>query len=805
MKHKLFLLFVTMLQCGLAVGQNSLQGRITDAGTGSGLPGATVYLPELKRGASTDSSGKYSMGSIPGGKFLVQITAMGYTSVIKSIEVSGAMQLDLQLDDAHTELDEVLVTGLSAATEKHLSPVPVTTIDELQLKQEASTNIIDAIARTPGISQISTGSAISKPVIRGLGYNRVIVLHDNIRQEGQQWGDEHGIEIDEYSIGKVEILKGPASLMFGSDGMAGAINFISAGPVAEGKIGGTWLSTFQTNNGLAGNSGIFSGHLKDWSWQARASHKMAGNYSNRYDGKVYNSGFRELNFSGNLGRHGRWGYSTLYFSSFGQEVGMIEGERDSSGRFIKSFIVNDTLVGERPVTSDELNSYNIDLPKQRIAHRKIGSGSMFFFSRSKLSVDLAWQQNDRRELEDLYAPGTPVLHFLLNTFNYDVKYHFPEKNGLLLITGINGMQQSSVNKGEEYLVPAYNVLDGGLFVFARKNLKKLNISAGVRFDNRMISGEELYLDSLERVVESGSAGAEQKFTRFDNSYSNITGSAGFTWKPTDPWLIRFNVARGFRTPNIAELGSNGVHEGTFRYEIGSPDLRSETSLQFDAGIEYGTDHVNITAAFFGNLIDNYIYLQKLESWLGEDSIIDPGDPAAAYAFVQGDAMLTGGEIAMDIHPHPFDWLHFENSFAIVYGVNRDKPAAYNHLPLMPAPRYQGEIRGDFRKIGKHLGRSYVKVEVDHFFKQDRFYSENNTETVTPGYTLLSAGVGTDLQRNGKPLISLYFSAANLLDSGYQNHLSRLKYAPYNVATGRQGVFGMGRNFMVKLVIPFSIR
>ena len=805
MKSKFILLFIAMLSCVLAFGQNSLTGRVTDGGTSAGLPGATVYLPELKRGVSTDSSGAYAIGSLPSGKFLVQFRSMGYTPVIKSIELNGPQQLDVQLEDAHTELDEVLVTGLSAATEKQLNPIPITTIDALQLKQEASTNIIDAIARTPGISQISTGSAISKPVIRGLGYNRVIVLHDNIRQEGQQWGDEHGIEIDEYSIGKVEILKGPASLMFGSDGMAGAINLISADPISEGKIGGTYLTTFQTNNGLVGNSGIFNGHIKDWSWQLRGSHKMAGNYSNRYDGKVYNSGSRELNFSGNAGRHGRWGYSTLYFSSFGQEVGMIEGERDSMGRFIKPVIVNDSTIEERAVTGDELNSYNIDLPKQKIAHRKIGSSNMFFFKKTKMSVDLAWQQNDRRELEDLFAPGTPVLHFLLNTVNYDIKYHFPEKNGVQLITGINGMYQGSVNKGEEFLVPDYELLDAGVFLFARKSFKKLHLSAGIRYDDRMINGNALYLDSLEQAVEGGTIGAEQKFTAFDNNYSNVTGSVGFTYQLSKPMLLRFNVARGFRTPNIAELSSNGVHEGTFRYEIGNPLLRSETSLQFDAGAEYGTDHINITAGVFANMIDNYIYLQKLVSAYTGDSIIDPDDPAPAYAYVQGDAFLTGGEISMDIHPHPVDWLHFENSFSMVYGMNRDKPAVYNHLPLMPAPRYQGELRGDFKKVGKYLGKSYLKVEVDHFFNQDRFYGENLTETVTPNYTLVNAGLGTDVLRKAKPLLSIYFSVNNLFDVAYQSHLSRLKYAPLNIATGRQGVFAMGRNSMVKMVIPFSVK
>ena len=114
--------------------------------------------------------------------------------------------------------------------------------------KSASTKIIDALCKIADLSQINTGAAISKPVIRGLGYNRVVVINDGVRQEGQQWGDEHGIEIDEYSVAKAEVLKGPASIMYGSDALAGVVNFITNVPVPEGTIKGNVLANYQTNN-----------------------------------------------------------------------------------------------------------------------------------------------------------------------------------------------------------------------------------------------------------------------------------------------------------------------------------------------------------------------------------------------------------------------------------------------------------------------------------------------------------------------------------------------------------------------------
>jgi iron complex outermembrane receptor protein len=214
------------------------------------------------------------------------------------------------------------------------SPIPTTIIDHTRLQQSASTNVIDAIAHTPGLSQLTTGAAISKPIIRGLGYNRVITLNNGSKQEGQQWGDEHGIEIDEYSVDRAEVIKGPGSLLYGSDGMAGVINFLAPDPVEEGKIIGSATANYQTNNHLQGYSLMNAGNKNGLNWLVRGSSKLAGDYRNRYDGRVFNSGFRELNANGYVGLNKSWGYSHLTFNTFNQQVGLTEGDRDpATGHF----------------------------------------------------------------------------------------------------------------------------------------------------------------------------------------------------------------------------------------------------------------------------------------------------------------------------------------------------------------------------------------------------------------------------------------------------------------------------------------
>ena len=227
----------------------TLSGKIMDAKTGELLPGASVYFADDKIGTIADANGKYVLSNIPDGHHVVEISHAGYATLVEHIEMNSDIERDFKLSSVVVENQGVIITGVSGATSIRKSPVPVTSIRKAALLQSSATNIIDALSHVPGVTQLSTGPAISKPFIRGLGYNRVVVVNEGVRQEGQQWGDEHGVEIDELSVGRVEVLKGPASLMYGSDALAGVINFITSTPVAEGTMKGNILSNYQSNNG----------------------------------------------------------------------------------------------------------------------------------------------------------------------------------------------------------------------------------------------------------------------------------------------------------------------------------------------------------------------------------------------------------------------------------------------------------------------------------------------------------------------------------------------------------------------------
>lgn len=806
MKKIIFILF-SLLFATIGWANNAeksytkLRGKITDQNN-EPLVGVNIYFPEIKTGAITDNEGNYSLDNLPKRTLLVQITAIGYKMIAVNIDLKANAQQDFVMEETIVEINEVIVTVQSGATQMIKMPSPVSIITQAELHQHASSNIIDAISYQPGISQITTGSGISKPVIRGLGYNRVVVVNDGVRQEGQQWGDEHGIEIDENDISRVEILKGPASLMYGSDAMAGVINLFSAPVLSQGKMQLNALANYQTNNGLMAYSLNFAGHKKAFVWDFRYSNKQAHAYQNKADGYVYNSGFNENAISGLVGISNWWGYSHLTLSAYQLNPGIVEGDRDSAtGQFIKPVDLGNGLVGETIADRSDFLLYKQQIPYQQVKHYKAVWNNNFLIGNGSLKATIAYQQNRRQEFADILAPEDYELYFQLHTLNYDLQYILPEKKGWELSVGTNGMYQNSLNKGAEYLVPEYRLYDAGVFTIVKKTWGKLNVSGGLRFDNRSQTGNDLYLNADGEKTSESNPDALLRFARFSRNFSGISGSLGATYQLSDNWNMKLNLSRGFRAPNISELSSNGVHEGTLRYEKGDSNLKPESSLQLDYELGYNTEHVSAKLNLFANGINNYIFSRKLSSTTGGDSI---AEDVPVYKFAAGNATLMGAEVFVDIHPHPLDWLHFQNSFSYVNAQLNNQPDSAKYLPFTPPAKWVSDIRIDIEKVGKYFANSFLSFGLAYFFEQDKIFAAYNTETTTPAYTLLNASFGGDILINKKTVAKLYITGTNLADIAYQSHLSRLKYAPVNNVSSHTGVYNMGRNISIKLIVPVEL-
>jgi iron complex outermembrane receptor protein len=688
----------------------------------------------------------------------------------------------------HLKLNELTVTGVTGNTKLKYATAPVNIVSPQVLRATASTNIIDAISHQPGVSQLTTGGSISKPIIRGLGYNRVVVMSEGVRQEGQQWGDEHGVEVDGSGVGSVEILKGPASLMYGSDAMAGVVILHPQPTLPEGEIRANVSSEYQTNNGLFGYNLSMAANQQGFVWDARYSDKMAHAYKNKYDGYVPGSQFRERAGRLMLGVNKSWGHSRLTWTAYHLTPGIIEGERNED---------TGELEHEEGWTGHQ---YGKSLPFQQVKHYKAVWDNSLNLSSGYLKAIIGYQQNRRQEFEE--SADEYELYFKLHTLTYDLRYVTQEFNGWKLSTGIGGMYQKSGNEGEEYLIPDYRLFDFGLYTTATKSLgDRWTLNGGVRYDHRRLHGEELDEDGVMR------------FTDFSRHFNGLTGSIGAVCNLNEHFNLRLNVARGFRTPNMSELASNGVHEGSIRYELGDQRLKAEYSLQADLGLDFTSRYVSAQLALFANRIDNYIFTHHVPE------VIEPG--YLTYAYTQGDARLLGFEAGIDFHP--IHSVHFSNTFSFVDArlTSYDSPLTSDikYLPFTPAPHWSSELKWELfhhshTTVAHHhttdaahralFNNLYVAAGLDCYLKQTHIYSADNTETVTPGYALLSLSAGTDIQLKGKKLAELYVTADNLLNKAYQNHLSRLKYADENIVTGRRGVYNMGRNITFKVVVPITL-
>ena len=739
-----------------------LTGRVIDDATGQPLPEATISIPDLRVTVIAGQDGSFRFRNVPSkGQFLIEIRYIGYETFTQMIQLNTNESLTFRLKPTPIETQEVVVTGTisSGSNKRNSTSVSIVGKDELLAP---STNLIDALAKVPGVAQVTTGPSISKPVIRGLSYNRVVTIDNGVKQEGQQWGDEHGIEIDQFKANRVEVLKGAASLMYGSDALGGVINLLEPLPVPDGEISGEVLTNYSTNNGLTGSSVMLAGNQNGFVWRGRGTYKNAHAFKTP-TGYFPNSGFNETDFSGMLGLNKSWGYSHLNFSSFRNNIGFYEPAFDDAGNYVDE---DGALFPD-----DSFKSRSLAYPKQDIRHYKVSLNNNFIIGEGNLKLDLAYQKNQRRELEE--GPD-PSLFFNLDTYTGDARYYVGRRNGWEPVFGISTEIGHSDNRGEEFLIPAYDTYGIGGFAYLKKNWEQSTFNVGVRYDFRKNVGKTL--------EDEG----EQIFEAFHNQFSNVSGALGFTHQFNETLNFKANAGSAFRAPNPAELGSNGKHEGTFRYEIGNADLKPERSYQVDAELAYSSNVVNASASIYNNYIHDFIYAAHHGAFI---------DDLPVYNYGQVNAHLYGAEASLIIHPVSF--IHFENTFGYTHAENTtlDRP-----LSFIPAATLHNELRYE-PKI-PHLQEPFVAVGIANYFKQNRVDEE--FETPTAGYTLLNARLGTTIFAGKQPL-KIYISGNNLLNKKYYDALSRFKPGRLDQTDPDLGIYNPGRNITFGIYVPFLIK
>ncbi len=797
-----------------------ISGRITNAG--KPIEGASVSINNKHIGTITDTAGNYFLQLQPGTYHLsVSSTGMASFSAEFSLLAGQHLFKNVTLKEEAGVLDEVVVTGVAGSSKIKSTPVAVAAVSKKEMQYNINANIIDALVKTiPGVMAVTTGPNISKPFIRGLGYNRVLTMFDGVRQEGQQWGDEHGIEIDQYSIVRAEVVKGPASLSYGSDAAAGALNLIPWFPsIDDRNIHGDALIEYQTNNGLVGSSIGFGQKVKHFEWAARASAKTATDYRNGIDGRVYATGFREINFSVMAGIENQKFKTYFYATAYNNLQEIPDGSRDSLTRKFTYQVkeADDDDIKNRPLVSkDALTSCRITALHQHIQHFRLYNKSVIKTGAGELTTLLGVQQNIRQEFNHPTQPSQAGLDVRLNTINYEVRHAFTRWKGIGITAGINGMYQDNKNQdATDFPIPDYHLFDIGTYLLAKKDIGKLSVSGGVRYDHRHVKWNDFYTTTNpatgfeQQVKDVDTAGTVLRFKGNRQSFRGISASGGFTYNMSAQWLVKANVARGYRAPNITETAANGLDPGAHIYYIGNIHFKPEFNWQEDLGIFYTGRDVSGSLETFDNRISNYIFLQKLLNADGTPLQVVVGN--STYKYVQASAQLYGLEASVTFHPGAYKWLTFKNSVAFITGLNKDNDLkkqygnAAKYLPMLPPLHTLSTLHTVLPVKSKAITDFYLQAELEYYDRQDHFYAVDNTETATPGYSLVNVGAGLSYKnKKGKNICQFYINANNVFNKAYQSHLNRLKYFEYyeQSPTGHLGIYNMGRNICFKTIFNF---
>ena len=715
--------------------QNKISGKITDKDNNP-IKGVNIFVSELHKSSETDENGAYSINNVPNGTIKITFTLLGFTTQNKSIFIqNGENKIDVVLEPSLFQMDEVIVaTSFHKLQSQNVMKVDHESMKSLQ--QKGTSTLIEGLETLPGISQISTGTSIGKPVIRGLSGNRVLVYSQGVRLENQQFGEEHGLGLNDAGVESVEIIKGPASLLYGSDALGGVL-YINPEKFAKSNTFEGDFSQKIFSNTLGSNSSLgVKKSSENWKYLVRGSNTVHSDYKIADGNRVTNTRFNETDLKTGIG------YSNSILSTV----------------LRYNFNKLDLGIPENGI-AEQSSSSTTEYPKQAVTNHLLSLNSTLFFSTSKLDIDFGFISNNRSEFEDSDVAN---LKMKLNTLNYNLKYHLPKAGKLESIFGIQGMTQTNVNSGAEYLIPNAKTNDFGLFGTSNYEWNSNVLQAGIRFDNRNINTESY-----------GILGDEGSFEALTKSYNSFNCSLGYKTDLSKEFTLRVNVASGFRAPNLAELTSNGVHEGSNRYEIGNSNLATEQNVQTDLNLEYQNSHFEFFANGFFNKINNYIYLNPSPTTIAGYDV---------FNYFQTDAMLYGGEFGLHFHPHPLDWLHFESSFETVTGENQSRGLGSDFLPFIPANNWNNSMRAEFN-IKNWLKDGYATLNVSNTFDQRKV---SGFETYSEGYTLVNLGIGGQINI-GKTHFNFNLNGNNLFNKSYIAHLSRLK---------NDGIPNIGRNIVL---------
>jgi len=766
---RLAILFFLLASITIVVDAQTFSGAVVNE-SNAPLSNVTVTILALHRTAATDENGKFAFVDVPQGSYVVEFTLIGYKKETRDVTMAekGA-SADVVLFTSPLEMPALTVTAEPDPASIVESPMSTTVIDGRQLQRERGQSVGQTIEYAPGVAAFSGSPLAMKPVIRGLSAQRVLVMSGGVRLESQTWDEPQSPEIDVLDADRIEIVRGPNSVLYGSDALGGVVNIVkpelqSASEGAPPLHGVLTANLFSNSPQAAGGLSV-SGASSVWNYRANFTGRYAGDYSTPAGttadgthvdaGKVFNSGGNEIDGSASVGTKQDWGTLIFDATHFGQKY-FIAPE---PGRKEYELNINTMQYDSIPAA-----------PSQEIYHE---TGTVYAdlpLSFARLELTGTYQRNSRKEEGASESEADeqkkadlgikPEAQLVLNTFSFDAKAHHQPLGPLVGTVGLSSTFQTNTTEGQKAIIPDFNAFNMAGFAYEEyRPLTDVRVTSGLRFDSR-----RLHADANDSLGNSDQV----------LNFNAATGTFGVSWNAVQPLTFAADVGRGWRAPVAAELFFNGSDEGTARYKVGDSTLIPEVSLNVEGSVRYASPGLAAELSIYKNSIDHYIFLVPTGKQISGLDV---------YSYQQANAMLVGGELSLQAELAP--WCVASGGADVVRGTNDETSSP---LPLIPANRIKAGVRFQSDEV-EGVRNAYLSARVRYMLKQDRI---GLFETPTPSYSLLDLGAGGDVT-----FASYHFtvdlSVENALDKAYFDHLSRYK----------SFALDPGRNVELRISVPFE--
>lgn len=721
-----------------------------DEDTRDKLQGAVVTIKGLDKKIITDGKGDFVFENLCPGQYTLLVTHINCDSIQKIILLQRHLHIDFLMPHARKTLGEVVVETKIGVQNTGFKK----TLSEKMLDATKGLSIAEALSRLNGVTLLQTGSTISKPVIHGLHSGRVLMINNGVRQEGQQWGNEHAPEIDPFIADKLTVIKGVDELKYGSDAIAGVIlvepKSLQNEPGKYAEIN----SAYFTNNRQYVASATWEQRLKKYpvfAFRIQGTFRKGAN-AKTPTYRLNNTGSEEKNFSITTGWKKQRLQTELFYSYFSTKLGIFTGSHIGNLTDLKNAIAaskpDDVFLGQ--------NTYVIDRPYQQVTHNLLKSKSVFRWGEHKINLLISGQYNIRKEY-DIVRSSTnkkPQLDLSILTISEDLNWEHPKTNGLSGVVGFSSMQQDNSYAGR-YFIPNYFSYSFGGYIIEKWNKHKWELQGGLRYDNKSINTRRLKFngDTINHNFN---------FSTFASSFNTI-------FKPSNNWRLNLSISLASRAPYVNELLSDGIHHGTATYEKGDIRLRPEKSVNFFSGINFQNNEksVDLDLLVYSNTIRDFIYQQPMP----DNPVLTIAGAFPLIEYKQTNAVLNGFDVsALVKFMRRFEW---QTKFSYLHA--KDKTLD-DWLILMPANRLSNEISYNFGDHNKRTN-TYLSAELLNVFKQTRVPHKNNIsdyKAPPPGYSLLNLYASTSLSIKKTP-VTFGISARNILNTVYRDYLNSMRY------------------------------